>query len=82
MSGPLVADDRTLIMAAALDGVGLVHIHEALVAAPHPARASWCACWTTGAPPCRSSASTTQAAARCQRRLRAFVDMVRSSPER
>ena len=32
VSGPLVADDRTLIVAAALDGVGLAHMHEALVA--------------------------------------------------
>ena len=32
VSGPLIADDRSLIIAAALDGVGLAHIHEALVA--------------------------------------------------
>ena len=32
VSGPLVTDDRALIVAAALDGVGLAHIHEALVA--------------------------------------------------
>ena len=32
VSGPLVTDDRALIIAAALDGVGLAHIHEALVA--------------------------------------------------
>ena len=31
VSGPLVADDRGLILGAALDGVGLAHIHEALV---------------------------------------------------
>ncbi len=31
VSGPLIADDRALIVAAALAGVGLVHIHEALV---------------------------------------------------
>ena len=32
VSGPLIADDRALIVAAALDGIGLAHIHEALVA--------------------------------------------------
>ena len=32
VSGPLIVDDRTLIIAAALDGIGLSHIHEALVA--------------------------------------------------
>jgi len=31
VSGPLVADDRALILGAALDGVGLAHIHEILV---------------------------------------------------
>ncbi len=31
VSGPLIADDRTLIVAAALAGIGLAHIHEALV---------------------------------------------------
>ena len=30
--GRLVVDDRSLILAAALDGYGLAHIHEALVA--------------------------------------------------
>ena len=32
VSGPLIADDRAIIVAAALEGVGLAHIHEALVA--------------------------------------------------
>ena len=32
VSGPLIADDRSLIIAAALRGVGLAHVHEALVA--------------------------------------------------
>ena len=32
VSGPLVADDRSLIIAAALEGIGLAHIHEAFVA--------------------------------------------------
>ena len=32
VSGPLVTDDRALIIAAALGGIGLAHIHEALVA--------------------------------------------------
>lgn len=32
VSGPVVLDDRVLIVAAALDGIGLVHIHEGLVA--------------------------------------------------
>ena len=32
VSGPLVTDDRALIIAAALDGVGLAHLHVGLVA--------------------------------------------------
>lgn len=32
VAGSLVADDRTLIIAAALEGIGLAHIHEGLVA--------------------------------------------------
>jgi DNA-binding transcriptional LysR family regulator len=32
VSGSLVLDDRALIVAAALDGIGLAHIHEGLVA--------------------------------------------------
>ncbi|AME27391.1 transcriptional regulator (plasmid) [Burkholderia sp. PAMC 26561] len=32
VSGPLIADDRALIIAGALSGIGLAHIHEALVA--------------------------------------------------
>ena len=32
VSGPLIVDDRALIISAALDGIGLAHIHEALVA--------------------------------------------------
>lgn len=33
VNGPVVLDDRALIVAAALDGIGLAHIHEGLVAA-------------------------------------------------
>ena len=32
VSGPLLVDDRSLVVAAALDGIGLSHIHEAMVA--------------------------------------------------
>ncbi len=32
VSGPIVLDDRAMIVAAALDGIGLAHIHEGLVA--------------------------------------------------
>ncbi len=32
VSGPIVLDDRALIVAAALEGIGLAHIHEGLVA--------------------------------------------------
>lgn len=32
VSGPVALDDRALIIAAALDGIGLAHIHEGLVA--------------------------------------------------
>ncbi len=68
VSGPLVADDRSLIVAAALDGVGLAHIHEALVA-DHIARGElvrvledWCPALAA------RSSCTTPAAARCRRR--------------
>ena len=37
VSGQLVADDRTLIIGAALEGIGLAHIHDVLVA-DHVAR--------------------------------------------
>ena len=77
VSGSLIADDRTLIIAAVLDGVGLAHIHEALVA-DHLARgdvvrvlADWCPALPTFFLyyPGRRQLPTP---------LRAFIDMVRS----
>ena len=32
VSGPITLDDRGMIVAAALDGIGLAHVHEGLVA--------------------------------------------------
>lgn len=34
VSGPLVVDDSALMVAAALDGIGLAHVYEGLVAEP------------------------------------------------
>ncbi len=78
VSGPLIADDRALIVAAALAGVGLVHIHEALVT-DHLARGDlvdvlgdWCA----ALPPFFLYYPGRR---QLPAPLRAFIDMVRVS---
>ena len=80
VSGPLVADDRSLIIAAALDGIGLAHIHEALVAdhIKHGELVRVLEDWCPVLPrfflyyPSRRQMPAP---------LRAFVDMIRVSPE-
>ena len=79
VSGPLIADDRSLIIAAALDGVGLVHIHEALVAG-HIERgelvrvlADWC-------PVLPQFFLYYPGRRQMPAPLRAFVDMIRADP--
>ena len=78
VSGPVVLDDRGLIIAAALDGIGLAHIHEGLVA-DHIANGTlvrvlddWCPKLPTFYLyyPGRRLVPTP---------LRAFIDMARSS---
>ena len=78
VSGPLIVDDRALIIAAALAGIGLAHIHEALVA-DHLARGDlvrvledWC--------PARPTFFLYYPGRRqLPAPLRAFIDMVRTA---
>ena len=77
VSGPLIADDRAIIVAAALEGIGLAHIHEALVA-DHLARGDlkrvlgdWCP-----APP--TFFLYYPGRRQLPAPLRAFIDMVRN----
>ena len=79
VSGPLVADDRSLITAAALDGIGLARVHEALVA-DHIARGKLVPVLQDCAPCCRSSSFHYRGRRQMPAPLRAFVDMVRTSP--
>ncbi len=79
VAGPLIGDDRSLIIAAALDGIGLAHIHEVLVA-DHVERGElvrvledWCPalpCFFLYYPGRRQVPAP----------LRAFMDMVRTAP--
>ncbi len=81
VSGPLIADDRSLIIAAALDGIGLAHIHETLVAdyirqgELVRVLGDWC-------PVLPHFFLYYPGRRQMPAPLRAFVDMVRSSPER
>ena len=77
VSGPLVADDRALIVAAALDGVGLAHIHEAFVSdaiargALVRVLADWC-------PPLPSFFLYYPGRRQPPAPLRAFIDVLRA----
>jgi len=77
VSGPVVLDDRALIIAAALDGIGLAHTHEGLVA-DHLVKgtlirvlAKWC-------PPLPSFYLYYPGRRHVPAPLRAFIDMARS----
>ena len=79
MSGPSVADDRSSITAAALDGIGLAHIHEILVA-DHTARDTLVHVlqdWCPVLPQCLLHYPGRR---HMPAPSRAFVDMVRTSP--
>ncbi len=79
VSGPLIADDRSLIMAAALDGVGLAHIHEALVA-DHIARGELVRVLEDWCPRLPQFFLYYPGRRQMPASLRVFVDMVRTSP--
>ena len=77
VSGPLIADDRILIVAAALEGIGLAHIHEALVG-DHLARGDLVrvlADWCPALPPFFLYYPGRR---QLPAPLRAFIDMVRT----
>ena len=77
--GPRVADDRSLIMAAALDGIGLAHIHEAIVA-DHIERGELVRVLEDWCPVLPPFFLYYPGRRQMPAPLRAFVDMVRVSP--
>ena len=79
VSGPLIADDRSLIIAAALDGVGLAHIHEALVA-DHIKRGELVRVLEDWCPVLPHFFLYYPGRRQMPAPLRAFVDMARISP--
>ena len=79
VSGQLVADDRSLIMAAALDGIGLAHIHEAFVA-EHIERGELVRVLGDWCPVLPQFFLYYPGRRQMPAPLRAFVDMVRISP--
>ena len=76
VSGPLIADDRTLIISAALDGIGLAHIHETLVA-DHIARGELVRVLEGWCPALPSFYLYYPGRRQVPGPLRAFIDMVR-----
>ncbi len=81
VSGPLVADDRSLIMAAALDGIGLAHIHEAFVT-DHIERGELVRVLEDWCPVLPQFFLYYPGRRQMPAPLRAFVDMVRTDPGR
>ncbi len=79
VSGPLVADDRALIIAAALGGIGLAHIHEALVA-DHIERGELVRVLEDWSPVLPNFFLYYPGRRQVPAPLRAFVDMVRIRP--
>lgn len=79
VSGPLIADDRALIIAAALEGVGLAHIHEVLVA-HHIAAGELVRVLEDWCPPLPSFYLYYPGRRQIPAPLRAFIDMVRVKP--
>jgi len=79
VSGPLVTDDRALIVAAALGGIGLAHIHEALVA-DHIERGELVRVLEDWCPVLPHFFLYYPGRRQVPAPLRAFVDMVRSRP--
>ena len=81
VSGPLVADDRSLITTAALDGIGLAHIHEAIVA-DHIERGELVRVLEDWCPVLPQFFLYYPGRRQLPAPLRAFVDMVRIDPGR
>ena len=79
VSGRLVLDDRALIIAAALGGVGLAHIHEALVA-DYIARGELVRVLEDWCPTLPSFFLYYPGRRRVPAPLRAFIDTVRTTP--
>ena len=79
VSGQLVLDDRSLIIAAALDGLGLAHVHEALVA-DHVARGELVRVLDDWCPVLPSFFLYHPGRRQVPAPLRAFIEMVRVRP--
>ncbi len=77
VSGPLLVDDRSLVVAAALDGIGLSHIHEALVA-DHLSRGDLVRVLEDWCPPLPTFFLYYPGRRQLPPPLRAFIDMVRT----
>ena len=77
VSGPLVVDDRTLVIAAALDGIGLSHIHEALVA-DHLARGELVRVLEDWCPPLPTFYLYYSGRRQLPPPLRAFIELART----
>ncbi len=80
VSGPLLVDDSSLLVAAALDGIGLAHVYEDLVADPIARGAlvrvleDWC-------PVLPHFFLYYPGRRQVPAPLRAFIDMARAAPE-
>ena len=79
VSGRLVVDDRSLIIAAALDGVGLAHVHEFLVA-DAIARGELVRVLEDWCPALPSFSLYYPGRRQVPPPLRAFIDVVRAKP--
>ena len=77
VSGPLLVDDRSLVVAAALDGIGLSHIHEALVA-DHLSRGDLVRVLEDWCPPLPTFFLYYPGRRQLPPPLRAFIDMART----
>ncbi len=80
VSGPLIVDDRALIVAAAMDGIGLAHIHEALVS-DHIANGRLVRVLEDWCPVLPNFFLYYPGRRQIPAPLRAFVDMVHVSPK-
>lgn len=78
VSGPVVLDDRMLIVAAALDGIGLAHVHEGLVV-DHTARGSLVRVLHDWCPALPTFFLYYPGRRHIPAPLRAFIDMARST---
>ena len=79
VSGPLIVDDSALAVAAALDGIGLAHIHDGLVA-DHAARGDLVRVLEDWCPPLAGFFLYYPGRRQVPAALRAFIDTVRARP--